>query len=74
MEGTDSELLSQAKSGDGRAFESLLEPHLPQLRGLLRRLLVSPADADDALQETLLQVQKALPSFEGRSKLSWAPS
>lgn len=70
MDGADSDLLSQAIAGDGRAFESLLEPHLPQLRGLLRRLLVSPADADDALQETLLQVQKALPSFERRSKLS----
>ena len=38
-----------------RTFVEMSTPHLPVIRGLLRGMLHHDADAEDALQETLLQ-------------------
>lgn len=46
-----------------------LEAHRPALIGHCYRLLGSPADADDAVQETLLRAWKGLERFDGRSSL-----
>lgn len=46
-----------------------LEAHRPALMGHCYRLLGSPADADDAVQETLLRAWKSLERFDGRSSL-----
>jgi RNA polymerase sigma-70 factor, ECF subfamily len=61
--------LEAARSGDTRAFELLIERHRPSLHAHCYRMLGSLHDADDALQEALLRVWRALPRFEGRSSL-----
>lgn len=51
------------------AFDTLVAPHLGELQRHCYRMLGSPQDAEDALQETLVKAWRALPAFEGRSSL-----
>jgi RNA polymerase sigma-70 factor (TIGR02960 family) len=54
------------------SYVELVEPHRAELRAHCRRMLGSPDDADDALQETLSRAWKGLPRFEGHGSLrSW---
>jgi RNA polymerase sigma-70 factor (ECF subfamily) len=54
------------------AYVQLVEPHRAELHAHCRRMLGSPDDAEDALQETLVRAWRALPRFEGRGSLrSW---
>jgi RNA polymerase sigma-70 factor (ECF subfamily) len=50
-------------------FERAVELHRAGLRAHCYRMLGSAADAEDALQETLLRAWRGLPAFEGRSSL-----
>ncbi|WKU06079.1 sigma-70 family RNA polymerase sigma factor [Micromonospora sp. HUAS LYJ1] len=61
--------LTRARSGDDAAFTALVAPLRPELHAHCYRMLGSPHDADDALQEALLRAWRALPRFEGRSSL-----
>jgi RNA polymerase sigma-70 factor (ECF subfamily) len=55
-----------------REYARVVERHRDELHAQSRRILRSPQDAEDALQEALLRAWRALPSFEGRSSLrSW---
>jgi RNA polymerase sigma-70 factor (ECF subfamily) len=55
-----------------REYAQVVERHRDELHAHSRRILHSPQDADDAVQEALLRAWRALPSFEGRSSLrSW---
>lgn len=65
----DSEWLSLARAGDTSAFDRLVASHRRQLHTHCYRMLGSPFDADDALQETLLAAWRGLPGFESRSAL-----
>jgi RNA polymerase sigma-70 factor, ECF subfamily len=68
----DEALLEAARLGDERAFDRLLAPHRSALQAHCYRMLGSVQDAEDALQETLVNAWRALPRFEGRSSLkSW---
>jgi RNA polymerase sigma-70 factor (ECF subfamily) len=65
-------LLAAAKTGDERAFRELVERHRRGLHAHCYRMLGSVQDAEDAVQETLLNAWRALNRFEGRSSLrSW---
>ncbi|MBL0729837.1 RNA polymerase subunit sigma-70 [Piscinibacter sp. HJYY11] len=61
--------LFRARAGDTAAFDRLVAPHRHRLHRHCYRMLGSPHDADDALQETLLAAWRGLASFEGRSAL-----
>ena len=63
------ELLEAARRGDDDAFGRLAGPYRGELHAHCYRMLGSTADAEDALQETLLRAWRALPQFEGRSSL-----
>lgn len=55
------------------AFEDVAEELSGPLRRYLERLVGDPSTADDLLQDTLLKIARALPSFEGRSSVkTWA--
>src|SRR5262245_11332939 len=61
-----------ARRSDADAFERLIEPYRAELQAHCYRILGSAADAEDALQETLLRAWRGLPRFEGRSSVrSW---
>src|SRR5688572_23907647 len=69
---TEAELLERAKAGDEDAFGRLVEPHRGPLYAHAYRMLGSTADAEDAVQESLLGAWRGLARFEGRSSLrSW---
>jgi RNA polymerase sigma-70 factor (ECF subfamily) len=53
-------------------YAELVELHREELRVHCTRILRSPHDAEDALQEALLRAWRSLPQFEGRGSLrSW---
>jgi RNA polymerase sigma-70 factor (ECF subfamily) len=55
-----------------REYARVVERHRDELHEHSRRILRSPQDAEDALQDALLRAWRALPFFEGRSSLrSW---
>ena len=73
MDQSDDELVDQAKAGDSRALEELLRRHQPRLRTVCRRILSNDADADDAAQNALIAIVRALPTFDARSAFgTWA--
>ncbi|HEX3831816.1 MAG TPA: sigma-70 family RNA polymerase sigma factor [Solirubrobacteraceae bacterium] len=72
MTNDEQKLLDAARHRDERAFSQLIGSHRPALHAHCYRMLGSVQDAEDALQETLLNAWRALPRFEGRSSLkSW---
>ncbi|HEY2654615.1 MAG TPA: sigma-70 family RNA polymerase sigma factor [Solirubrobacteraceae bacterium] len=63
---------AKAISADEGAFRRQLEPHRRELLAHSYRMLGSVQDAEDAVQETLLNAWRGMQRFEGRSSLrSW---
>ncbi|GAA3269517.1 RNA polymerase sigma factor [Paenarthrobacter aurescens] len=56
----DALLAGRAADGDTAAFEALARRHGPLMRATARRLTGSLADADDVVQETLVQAWKQM--------------
>jgi RNA polymerase sigma factor (sigma-70 family) len=54
---------------DAATFERLVASHRAELYAHCYRMLGSPQDAEDALQEALLGAWRGLSGFEGRSSL-----
>jgi RNA polymerase sigma-70 factor (ECF subfamily) len=63
------ELIDRARSGDGAAFEELVDPYRHEMQVHCYRVLGSVADAEDAVQETLTSAWRGLAGFEGRSSI-----
>ena len=64
---------SPASVGPGHgAPEDELEAHRPELTAYCYRMLASPFEAEDAVQETMIRAWRASERFEGRASLrSW---
>jgi RNA polymerase sigma-70 factor (ECF subfamily) len=56
-------LIEAARAGDQDAFRRLIEPHRGVLYAHCYRMLASPHDAEDALQEALLRAWRGLSGF-----------
>ena len=52
---------------DAGKFEDLFERHRSELRSYCYRMLGSPFEADDAVQETFIRAWRGFESFEGRA-------
>src|SRR5881398_2831873 len=64
------ELLSRARAGDAEAFRELTGPHRRELQVHCYRMLGSFADAEDAVQETMLAAWQGIGGFtEERASL-----
>jgi RNA polymerase sigma-70 factor, ECF subfamily len=68
----DAALAAGCRSGDLRAFERLYARHGARMKNLARNVLGNPVDAEDAVQETFLKVQRSIASFRGQSSfVTW---
>jgi RNA polymerase sigma-70 factor (ECF subfamily) len=63
------QLLAAAQAGDELAFRRLVEPYRHALEVHCYRMLGSPQDAEDVVQETLLRAWRAIERFEPRAQL-----
>jgi RNA polymerase sigma-70 factor (ECF subfamily) len=71
--GMSSSLVDRARGGDAAAMEELLAGVAPAVQRFGRRMCQSEHDADDVVQDTLINIATHLDQFEGRASLSsWA--
>ncbi|PYT77280.1 MAG: hypothetical protein DMG40_24140 [Acidobacteria bacterium] len=68
----DAALAAACRAGDLRAYERLYAMHGARMKNLARNVLGSTVDAEDAVQETFLKVQRSIASFRGQSSfVTW---
>ncbi len=63
-------LVVRAQEGDARAFELLARRHQAALYRIAVRVMGDPAEAEDALQEALLDAWRRIGRFRGESAFS----
>ena len=61
--------LDRARAGDEHAFRELTDPYRRELQLHVYRIVGSAQDAEDLLQETLLDAWRGLERFEGRASI-----
>jgi RNA polymerase sigma-70 factor (TIGR02960 family) len=61
--------LTRARRGDEDAFRELTDPYRRELQLHIYRIVGSPQDAEDLLQETLLAAWRGLEQFEARASV-----
>jgi len=68
----DAALAAACRSGDLRAYERLYALHGARMKNLARNVLGNPIDAEDAVQDTFMKVQRSIASFRGQSSfVTW---
>jgi len=70
LQADDARLLALAKAGNEDAYMELIKQASPVALRVVRRILRSEADAEDALQEALVRSYLKLYTFDGRAKFS----
>jgi len=69
----DAAIAAGCLAGDMRAYERLYHLQGARMRNYARNLLGSPTDAEDAVQETFLKIQRGISTFRGQSSfVTWA--
>ena len=66
----DATLVVAAQSGDGRAFEILVERHEQRILFVARRITRTREDAEDVMQQSFQKAFTHIRNFEGRSAFS----
>jgi RNA polymerase sigma-70 factor (ECF subfamily) len=64
------ELVERARSGDRDAFRELFRRHRGDVARLASRMLASPSDVEDTVQEVFLQVHRSLRDFRGQARFT----
>jgi RNA polymerase sigma-70 factor (ECF subfamily) len=64
------QLIACCKAGDTNAFRELFMLHRADVTRLVHRMLASPADLEDVVQEVFLQVHRSLKDFKGNSRFT----
>ena len=67
--GVTEQTLARARAGDEDAFRELTDPYRRELQLHIYRIVGSPQDAEDLLQETLLAAWRGLEQFEERASV-----
>jgi len=68
----DTALAAACRAGDLGAYERLYRLQGARMKNLARNLLGTQSDAEDAVQETFLKVQRSIASFRGQSSfVTW---
>jgi RNA polymerase sigma-70 factor (ECF subfamily) len=68
--GAEAALLERLRAGDDAAYEELVRGETRHLLAVARRLLRNEEDAQDAVQQAFLSAFRALPTFNGQSRLT----
>lgn len=66
----DHAMVHDARSGDAQAFSQLLQEHDDKMRGVVWRLVDSPSEMDDILQDAYLKAWRGLDGFRGDAAFS----
>jgi RNA polymerase sigma-70 factor (ECF subfamily) len=66
----DAALATACQSGDLRAFERLYQLHGSRMKSMARNLLGTSSDAEDAVQDTFLKIQRSIATFRGQSSFA----
>jgi RNA polymerase sigma-70 factor (ECF subfamily) len=66
----ETDLVRKARDGDRRAFDRLVELHLPLVWATVWRILRHREDAEDVVQEVFVTAYRSLSGFRGDAKLS----
>jgi len=66
----DIALAAACQSGDLRAYERLYALHRVRMKNVARNLLGNSIDAEDAVQDTFLKIQRSIGSFRGQSSFA----
>ena len=64
------DLVLAFQSGEAAAFETIVRTCRPAAERICRRLLINPADVEEAVQETLVRAYQGLPRFNGSFALT----
>lgn len=68
----DAALAAACRSGDLHGYERLYALHGARMKNLARNLLGNASDAEDAVQDSFLKVQRGIGSFRGQSSfVTW---
>jgi RNA polymerase sigma-70 factor, ECF subfamily len=68
----DAALAAACRDGDLGAYERLYKLHGAKMKNLARNLLGNPLDAEDAVQDTFVKIQRSIAGFRGQSSfVTW---